>query len=421
MSTIGSNSEDLILNADGGSSTIKLKINGTEKASVSSAGAFTSTTIDATKLTGNLPAISAASLTNVPKDTTVGGRKNIIINGAMNIAQRGTSAADTGRKTMDRFTVSNAGNDEYPTQSQHALTSSDTEVWAKGFRYSYHLTNGNQTDVGGADRVCFQYHMEAQDIATSGWDYTSSSSYITLSFWCKSSVAQNFYGRLESVDGTSQGYAFETGSLTANAWTKVTKTIAGNSNLTFDNNNGHGLSIEIVMFRGTDKTGTRPLNAWAAFDGATRVPDMTSTWYTTNDATFEITGVQLEVGSTATDFEHRSYGEELALCQRYFCKSGDPTTPYASGSYHFYSILAMHGTSNAYMPRILFPVSMRASPTVVSGSIQSYNGSIWQTWNGSNSASKRTDGFTLGAAGGLSVTLGESRLSQTDWTADAEI
>ena len=70
MSTIGSNSEDLILNADGGSSTIKLKINGTEKASVSSAGAFTSTTIDATKLTGALPAISGASLTNLPADST---------------------------------------------------------------------------------------------------------------------------------------------------------------------------------------------------------------------------------------------------------------------------------------------------------------------------------------------------------------
>ena len=72
------------------------------------------------------------------------------------------------------------------------------------------------------------------------------------------------------------------------------------------------------MFRGTDSTGTRPLNAWAALDIDTRIPDMTSTWYTTNDATFEITGVQLEVGSQATAFEHRSFGDEFALCQRYY-------------------------------------------------------------------------------------------------------
>ena len=72
------------------------------------------------------------------------------------------------------------------------------------------------------------------------------------------------------------------------------------------------------LFDGTDRTGTRPLNAWAALDNTTRTPDQTSTFWTTNDASFQITGVQLEVGSQATAFEHRSFAEELTLCQRYF-------------------------------------------------------------------------------------------------------
>tara|TARA_R110000803_G_scaffold168358_1_gene231480 strand:- start:120 stop:1121 length:1002 start_codon:yes stop_codon:yes gene_type:complete len=242
----------------------------------------------------------------------------MIINGAMNVAQRGTSSTATGYQTVDRFNASGSGLDEAFTQSQHALTSSDTEVWAKGFRYSHHITNGNQTGgAGAADKVLIYQLFEGQDITNSGWDYTSASSYVTLSFWVKSSVAQNFYGRLNSTS-SSQNYAFETGSLTANTWTKIEKTISGNSNLVVSNNNTHGFSLEIIAFRGTGSTGSISLNTWAAFNSAIRVPDMTSTWFTTNDATFEITGVQLEVGSVATDFEHRSYGEELALCQRYY-------------------------------------------------------------------------------------------------------
>ena len=85
--------------------------------------------------------------------------------------------------------------------------------------------------------------IEAQDMANSGWNYTSSSSFITLSFWAKSSVAQNFYGYLYTHDGTAQAYAFETGSLTANTWTKVVLKIPGNSNLQFDNNTNEGLDI----------------------------------------------------------------------------------------------------------------------------------------------------------------------------------
>ena len=248
----------------------------------------------------------------------VSGRKNIIINGAFQIAQRGTSSTTNGYGSVDRFRVISNGTDEAPTHAQVDVASGTTP-YTSGFRKAYKITNGNQTGgAGGGDYIIVRTLLEAQDIANSGWNYVSSSSNITLSFWVKSSVAQNFYGNLVSYDGTPQNYAFETGSLTADTWTKITKTIPGNSNLTFDNNNEAGVRLNILPFFGASYTGSVTLNQWAAYSGSAQTPANTSTWYTTNDATFEITGVQLEVGSTATDFEHRTFAEELKLCQRYF-------------------------------------------------------------------------------------------------------
>jgi len=246
--------------------------------------------------------------------------RNLIINGAMQVAQRGTSSTSSGYYTVDRFTIiHSAGVDESPTQAQVDV-SSGTSPYTSGFRKALKVTNGNQTSGAVASAfIWIQTIIEAQDIANSGWNYTSSSSNITLSFWIKSSVAQDFKGYLRSRDGTNYEYPFATGVLTADTWTKITKTIPGNSNIQIDNDNEAGLEINILAFLGTDRTdGNTTENAWATFNSAARTQDNTSTWYTTNDATFEITGVQLEVGSVATDFEHRSFGQELSLCQRFF-------------------------------------------------------------------------------------------------------
>ena len=244
---------------------------------------------------------------------------NLIVNGAMNVAQRGTSSTSNLYQTVDRFRFAYSGVDENPTQAQVDVASGTTP-YTLGFRKALKLTNGNQTSgAGTSDRIAFEYRIEAQDIAGSGWNYTSASSNITLSFWIKSSVAQNFHFYFETVDGTAQIYPMSTGTLSANTWAKITKTIPGNSNIQIDNNNEMGLKLYFSYFTGTDYTNnSQSLNAWGAYSSASRFPDDTSTWYTTNDSTLEMTGLQLEVGDSASDFAHESYGETLRKCHRYF-------------------------------------------------------------------------------------------------------
>ena len=291
--------------------------------------------------------------------TQIGGRRNIIINGAMNVAQRGTSSGSSGYKTVDRIETSVNDLDEVPTFAQVDVASGTTP-YTLGFRKAFKMTNGNQTGGAGTlDKSEVHYKIEAQDIANSGWNYTSSSSFVTLSFWIKSSVAQNFFGNLKTTDGTAYNYPFETGSLTADTWTKITKTIPGNSNLQFDNNNAVGLTILFYGFMGTALTGSVSLDTWAAYVSSTRTPDQTSTWHTTNDATLEFTGLQLEVGTEATPFEHRSFGEELSLCKRYY---QEMSPRYMATQYL--------GVSNEVAAQFMsFPVEMRAAPTATYGSL----------------------------------------------------
>ena len=310
--------------------------------------------------------------------------RNLIINGAMLVAQRGTSASTTnGYGSVDRVRLSynSSGLDEVPSQTQsnvstpsspyHLPTSGD-HPYKEGFRKCFNITNGNQTSGAGAnDFIKFQYRIEAQDIANSGWNYTDPNSFITLSFWIKSSVAQNFYGYLETFDGSGYLYPFETGNLAQFTWTKVTKTIPGNSNLTVNNDIGSGLQVEIQAFMGTDSTSSGvALNTWAAYAAGTRTPDQTSTWFTTNDASLEITGLQLEVGPVATPFEHRSFAEEKKRCERY---------------YQTYGFTTLMGSMSGQVgtPRILFPTEMRDTPSVTVEYGSNGNGSFRNQNNGS--------------------------------------
>lgn len=294
------------------------------------------------------------------------GRKNIIINGDFQIAQRGGSNNTTGAQstyhTLDRWmTQIQAGT---ITESQQSLSSSDSGPWEKGFRRYMRILNQSGIGAGAAQYAEIDQRVEARVLANSGWDYTSGSSYITLSFWIRASVAQNYIVNMYANDGTNRHFPFEV-PLNANTWTKVTKSIPGNSGITVSDDNGHGATIAFIAAYGTNYTSNSGyFDTWnTTGNGLNRWPDMDTKWSTTTNATFDITGVQLEVGSIATEFEHRPYAEELALCQRYYWKPfpGNNSTTYDQ------VMIAMKvaDTDGGRAASTFFPVMMRAAPSVV--------------------------------------------------------
>ena len=271
--------------------------------------------------TPTLSGITSVSTTNL----TVNGNaypnagplsnRNLIINGAMQVAQRGTTSTATGYATVDRFTVSRNG--VSVTQSQESLSSGDP--YDEGFRYFLRYTN-TTTNSSAQSFVEISQYIESQNVAQSGWNYKSSSSYITTSFWVRSSLAGTYYIHYnnDDVDKFVHNKAF---TLSANTWTKVTHSIPGDSSCVFNDDTGRGLRVVIVPHYGTDYTdSSSQTDAWFTRTTSNYSPDFAQNWSNSASATFDITGLQLEVGSVATPFEHRSYGDDLHRCQRYYQK-----------------------------------------------------------------------------------------------------
>ena len=356
------------------------------------------------------------------EDVSSGGiGKNLFINGSMRIDQRYGGSAHTidgSDYVLDRWLFQGAGVEEQPTIQQVDVTA-DSAPWNAGFRKAAKITNGNQTGgASGDDTIIQLYKFEAQDIANSGWDYTSASSYITLSFWVKASVAQDYPFYIRTRDGSAYMYSTMTGSLTADTWTKITKTLPGNSNITVNNDNGSGLELLIAPYYGTDGTVSSgsTLNAWKAWTSSSRWNDITTTWYTTNDATFETTGFKLEVGDSATDIDYISYGEELDRCQRYY-------QIYWSGSGEGIATTANWGSGASYgAVRWIKEMKTAPSVTVSSGGhfkLRSTSGDTTAgslTFSSTKTNSSRIgvegiSGATDGNAGWVGTTSGSAKIT----------
>ena len=300
------------------------------------------------------------------RDLVSAGRRNLVINGDMKVAQRGTSSTSTGYRTVDRINSTYAQITQ--TQTQQSLTSG--EPYDEGLRYFFRVQNTSVSSNSTAISE-ISYKIEGQDINQSGWNFKSGNSYLTVSFWVRSSLAGTYYFWLNSPETSAVGYYRIPFTLSSNTWTKITHSIPGNSGITIDNDNGTGLILYWIPYYGTNYTGSTALTEqWSDRTGNDYLPDFVQNWCNDPSATFDITGVQLEVGKNATEFEHRSYGEELQLCKRYFQK-------FDSGRFrglNAYPNVSL--TSGDQLPSFLFPVQFRTTPTMSPATATT----VYDTW-----------------------------------------
>ena len=244
--------------------------------------------------------------------------RNLIINGAMQVAQRGTSQASVsdgsneGYTTVDRFPFNfSAGTGGAATLSQSTDVPSN-----QGFSSSYKADVTTTATLSAGNTIIMQYLVEAQDLRNSGWNYTDTSSFITLSFWAKSSKSGTHCVFFDMEDGTNNQHRNEEYTLTANTWEKITINLPGHANHVVNNDNGRGLNIQWLLASSASATA----GSWV--DSGDRGTSNQVNVFDSTDGEFFLTGVQLEVGSVATPFEHRSYGDELHRCKRYFQVAG---------------------------------------------------------------------------------------------------
>jgi len=274
------------------------------------------------------------------------GYKNRIINGAMVISQRGSGATTptaSGYYSCDRWKTS------VTTASKFSIEQSSTAP--TGFNNSLLVTSLSAYTPSSSDEISLQYRIEGFNVADLGWG-TANAKTITISFWVNSSVTGTFGASLAN-GAFNRWYPFSYTVSSANTWTQISVTIAGDTTGTWSTDNSTGIQIEFGLGIGSTLQGTA--GVWTS--SVYVVPTGSTNIVSTNGATFYITGVQLEKGSTATSFDYRPYGTELQLCQRYYYlhASGDQK-PIASSATYFGATQA-----NLY---VSFPVSMRSTPSL---------------------------------------------------------
>ena len=263
------------------------------------------------------------------EDNAIHGRRNLIINGAMQVAQRGTSVTglEVGQgRTCDRIgTYVNSG----------TWTVTQETDSPDGFSNSFKILATAVESAAAGDQIQIFYTIEGQDLQGVAKG-TSSAKQMTLSWWCKSNKTGTHAVALRDQDNNRLCTKYFTIN-SVDTWEYKTLNIPTDTTGAFDNDNAGSLQIEMWMRAGTNYTSGTPTGAWETFDNSIRLGDgHTATVGTAVNDYFQITGYQLEVGNTATPFEHRSYGEELALCQRYY-EVGDfygYFTTTSSGSYN---------------------------------------------------------------------------------------
>ena len=302
--------------------------------------------------------------------------RNFIINGAMQVAQRGTSSQKTGAtvsyETVDRFICyANSYSSLVATQSQSTDVPSGS-----GFSNSFKINVDTAESAPANGFMDFRYKSESQDMQSLAYG-TSSAKTMTLSFWVKSNVTGT-YNISFYIDDAVKTYNVSYTIDAAGTWEHKTVQVTGNTNSGqgFNNDNGVGIYVSFTLSAGTNYKGSPSTNAWGAYSAAGWGGNQTADIGGTASNYWQVTGIQLELGTEATPFEHRSFGQELALCQRYFQRYMDTDNYEPSG----FTGIATSSTRAYFSGR--FTVPMRSTPSMTHADLRIDKFSTGFNYNG---------------------------------------
>ena len=288
------------------------------------------------------------------------GFKNRIINGQMQIDQRNSGAevnpAVSNTYYTDRWNAVSGAAGKFKIGQNAGSVTPPT-----GFTYYTGLTSLSAYSAGASEAFGIQQRIEGYNVADLGWG-TANAATVTISFWVRSSLTGTFGGSIRNGDAT-RSYPFSYTISSANTWEQKSVTITGDTTGTWLTTSGIGMSVLFSIGAGSTVSGTAGSWAGADYRSATGATSVVGT----SGATFYITGVQLEKGSTATSFDYRPYGTELALCQRYYYQNSGGASEILVGG------IATAGSQAAWLI-LNNAVTMRSAPT----------GSIIGTWVVSN-------------------------------------
>ena len=310
-------------------------------------------------------AAELAKMGEVLTNSQIGGRRNIVINGAMQVAQRGTSATSTGFQTCDRIQFLTNNTDNF------AFTVSQSSTAPDGFSTSQKLDCTTAESSLDADELArFLYKVEGQDIQHFNYG-SSASEEVTVSFYVRSNVTGVYTVEFRlNAAGTSTITKQYTIS-SANTWERKILKLPTNTATSVDNDNSNGIELSFCVAAGSNFTTGSLGTSWATTATSSRYAGQAANIMSSTDNEWYITGIQMELGSQATPFEHRSFGEELLLCQRYaivYSKNGQPNMGQKA-----IGTGASTNSSGAYQAFIFPQVTMRAVPTLtVGGSVSDY-------------------------------------------------
>jgi hypothetical protein len=323
--------------------------------------------------------------------------KNRIINGAMVISQRnGTSSVTpiNSQYVLDRF--------QYNHNQASKFTTQQSTTAPAGFVNSLLVTSSSAYSLGAGDYFAITQPIEGYNVADLGWG-TANAKTVTLSAWVYSSLTGTFGGSI--MNGAyNYAYPFTYSIPVANTWTQISVTIAGPTAGTWPTDNSSSVQVIFGLGVGTTYSGTAGAWTGSLLFSATGAVSVVST----NGATWYVTGVQLEVGSSATSFDYRSYGTELALCQRYYIKYANTG---ATATNQAFLIGVVSNSTTGAICSTNFGSQMRTNPTgSYSGSLRIFDGTAAPTVTAISQESSPTTATMSFTASGGGLTTGRAAL-----------